>query len=364
MTISFNKETLLEKLSFASRFTSSRLISVSAFQGILIKGDKEYIHFYSTNLNTYYHTKISSNSKKEFSVIIESKKAIEYLSLLSPGSVELDIQEKAVIITQNKTRGEFPLIISDDFPLSPKIEEKKQTEKSDFFLSKLPLVLSSASVDETRPVLTGVNFVSKDNETFIVATDGFRLSLLKTNKDNNFPSVIIPSGFLSEVIQMLKGYKEIQYCYSEKEKLIGFYIGEHELFSRLIEGEYPPFSKVIPSEKKTEIIADREELIKNIKLVSIFARDYSNIIIFHVSSEGLHIEPKTEIKGNVSYQEVVFKGDEQRVAFNYKFVLDFLNHISSKKVIIELLRPDAPVVFKPEGEKDFLHIIMPVRIQE
>jgi DNA polymerase III subunit beta len=364
MTISFNKETILEKLSFSSRFTSSKLSSISALQGVLIKGDGEHIHFYSTNLNAYYHTKIISNSKKEFSIIVEPRKIMEFLTLLSPGSVDIEITEKQIIISQKKTRGEFPLITSEDFPLPPKLEEKRIVQKSDFFLNKVPLVIFSASSDESRPVLTGVNFVSQENDFLIVATDGFRLSLLKTKKENDFPSVIVPSGFLAEVIQALKGQKEVHYCYSEKEKLIGFYIGEHELFSRLIEGDYPPFSKVIPTEKNTEVVADREELIKNIKLASIFAREFSNIVIVHVSNEGLHVEPKTEVKGNTSFQEIEFKGDEQRVAFNYKFLLDFLNHISSKKIIIELLRPDAPAVFKPEGEKDYIHIIMPVRIQE
>lgn len=364
MTISFNKETMLEKLSFSSLFTSSRLSSVTALQGVLIKGDGEYIHFYSTNLNAYYHTKIISNSKKEFSIIIEPRKIIEFLTLLSPGSVDIEFFEKQITISQKKTRGEFPLIISEDFPLPPNLDEKKSIQNSDFFLNKIPLVIFSASTDESRPVLTGVNFVSQENDFLIVATDGFRLSLLKTKKDNDFPPIIVPSSFLSEVIHVLKGQKEVKYCYSEKEKIIGFYIGEHELFSRLIEGDYPPFSKVIPVEKKTEIIADREELIKNIKLASIFARDFSSIVIIHASNEGLHIEPKTEAKGNVSFQEADFKGEEQKVAFNFKFLLDFLNHVSSKKVIVELLRPDAPAVFKPEGEKDYIHIIMPVRIQE
>lgn len=364
MTISFNKETLLEKLSFSSHFTSNKLSSITSLQGVLIKGDKEYVHFYSTNLNSFYHTKIPSNSKKEFLIIVEPRKIIEFLTLISPGTVDLDISEKTIVISQGKTRGEFSLIISSDFPLPPKIEEKRQLDKSSFFLNKIPLVISSASTDETRPVLTGVNFVTQDNETLIVATDGFRLSLVKTAKERDFPSVIVPSGFLSEIIQLLKSYKEVAYCYSEKEKIIAFYIGEHELYSRLIEGDYPPFSKVIPTEKKTEIIADREELIKNIKLASIFARDHSNIVVLSASEDGLHVEPKTENKGSITFQEIVFKGEKQRVAFNYKFVLDFLSHVETKKIIIEMLRSDAPVVFKPEGEKGFLHIIMPVRIQE
>lgn len=364
MTISFDKETLLGKLIFSSKFTSSKLSSVTILQGVLLRGDKEHVHFYSTNLNAYYHTKIKIKEGRDFSIVIDPRKILEFLSLLSPGEVEFEIQEKIVMISQGKTRGEFPLITGEDFPLPPLVNEKKQSQKSEFFLSKIPMVLFSASTDESRPVLNGVNFTTQENELLIVSTDGFRLSLLKTKKEADLPSMIVPSGFLSEVIQILKDYKSVEFCYSEKEKLIVFFIGEHELFSRLIEGDYPPFSKVIPSEKKTEVVLNKEEMIKNIKLVSIFARDYSNIVVLNFSREGLHIKPKTESKGSVSFQEIEFSGEEIRVAFNYKFVLDFLGHCKTKRVHIELLRPDAPVVFKQEGDKDYLHIIMPVRIQE
>ncbi|MBI3366699.1 DNA polymerase III subunit beta, partial [Candidatus Roizmanbacteria bacterium] len=266
MKITLQKDIFLEKLSCSSRFTSSKLSSLTILQGVLIKGDKETIHFYSSNLSSYYHSTIKNEEKNQFEIVIEPKKLTEFISLLSPGKLELEIKEKQLIVTQSKTRGEFPIIVSKDFPLPPIIEEKPQIIKTAFFLKNLPLILFSTSSDESRPVLTGVNLVSQDEELLMVTTDGFRLSLLKLKKEVELPSMIIPSGFLSEALSFIKDEEEIEFRYSQKEKLILLKIGKNNLYSRLIEGEYPPFEKVIPVDKKTTVEIDKEELLRNIKV--------------------------------------------------------------------------------------------------
>ncbi len=365
MKITLQRDALLENLSHSSRFTSSKLSSLTALQGVLIKGEKEAVHFYSSNLSSYYHSTIKNEEEHQFETVIEPKKLTEFISLLSPGKLEVEIKDKQLVVTQNKTRGEFPIITSKDFPLPPTIEEKPQKMKASFFIKNLPLILFSTSGDESRPVLTGVNLVSQDEELLMVTTDGFRLSLLKLKREIELPSMIIPSGFLSEVLSFVKDEEEIELRYSQKEKLIHLKIGKYDLYSRLIEGEYPPFEKVIPADKKTTIETDKEELLRNIKVISIFARDVSNIVILQITKDGIQLKPKTEVgEHNSTQQEAAVEGEEQRIAFNYKFLLEFLNHLEGKRIKIELLRADSPAVFKSDKNPNFLHIIMPVRIQE
>lgn len=319
---------------------------------------------YTSNLGSYFHTHIKIENGKKNKTILEIKKLLEFLSLLPQGKIMLEFTAKQCIITSQKSRGVFPLLPSEDFPLPSQPQDKEQVLETAFFEKNLPLVLFAASKDEARPVLTGVNFLTGDNLS-MVSTDGFRLSYLKTKKNINIPSIIIPGQFLLEVIGAAKGEKTMKFSYSEKEKMVLFTVKDMEFYSRLIEGEFPSFEKVIPTEVKTSATTDVEELTRSIKMASVFARDFSNIVILHFFKNTISIAPKGE-QGEESSStiEADSAGEEIRVAFNFRFLLDFLGHIPTKKVLIQLLRTDSPAVFKMPGDEDYLHIIMPVRIQE
>ena len=364
MKILLQKNELLEKLEFASRFTSSRLASSTSLQGVCLKGEGNTVHFYSTDLNYYYHSFLKTENNNKFKIIIEPKKIIEFLSLLPEIKIEMEIKEKAIVISQGKIKGQFPLFSDQEFPFPPEKTGEKQKIKTSFFKESLPFLLFAASTDETRPALSGVNLLT-NGELILVATDGFRLSLVKTKKEKQFPSAIIPASFLREIAHFIKEEKEVDFSYSAVEKVVLFSVGETEFYSRQIEGEFPPFEKVIPQEKKTTVKLDKEEFLRNVKLISVFARDFSHIIILEIGKDGARFMPKTaDTKQNKSFQEGEVEGENQRVAFNYRFLLDFLNVVDTKNIIIEILRSDAPVVFKLENNPDYLHIIMPVRIQE
>lgn len=365
MKINVLKDQLQERMSLASRFTSSKLASVTTLQGVLIKGEKKKIHFYSTDLSSYFHTTLPIELDELFQIIIEPKKLLEFLQFLQPGKVEIEIKEKQVVITQDKTKGNFPLIIAQDFPLPPLVKDNIQKIEVSFLKKYLPLVLFAASSDETRPALTGVNFVVSDEDLLIVATDGFRLSLIKTKRTIDVPSMLVPGDFLRELTRFVKDEKEVSFSYLPDEKMVFFKVGESEFYSRLIEGEFPPYERVIPAESKTTAIVEKEELLRNIKLISVFARDYSNVVVCEFRKDGLYVRPKKESnEDNSAFQEIQLKGEDQKIAFNYRFVLDLLNTIDGKTLEVDILRSDAPIVFKLEKNDQFLHIIMPVRIQE
>jgi DNA polymerase-3 subunit beta len=364
MKFTIEKDILLENLTRSSHFTSSKLSTIPTLQGVLLKTDGEKIHFYSTNLNSFFHAAIALKTDGEMQCIIDPRKVGEFVNLLPGGPLEVDITDKQLLITKGKTKGNFALMVAEDFPMPPVISEKEQTLKTSFFKNNLPYVLFAASNDDARPTLTGVNFVTNE-DLIMVSTDGFRLSLIKTKKEIELPSVIIPASFLGEVLKYVKDQKELVLSYSPQEKIILFKLGDLEFYTRLIDGEFPPFDRVIPTEKTATAIVEREELLRNVRLISVFARDYSNVIILEFTKDGLRIKPKVQgEEENVAFQEITLEGEEHKVAFNFKFLLDFLNHVDDEKIIIELLRSNAPVVFKSEKNKDFLHIIMPVRIQE
>lgn len=364
MNIQIKRDELLETLNTASKFTSNKLSSTPILQGVYLKGEGKELHVYSTNLNQYFHTIIPAEFEKNFSCVIDPKKVLEYVALFTGEQLEIEVKEKQIVVRQGKSQGSFPFVAGEDFPTAPKIEEKAHVIPSDFFTQNLSLVLFSASEDETRPTLTGVNFLTRE-DLVLVSTDGFRLSVMKMKKDLDLPSVIVPASFLEEIVRYIGKEKTVSFVYSPSEKMALFNIGQSQFCTRIIEGDFPPFERVIPAEKNTTVTIDRSELLRNVKLVSVFARDYSNVIILDFKKEGLFIRPKMEGgEENVAFMEVSSEGEDQKIAFNYRFLLDFLNAVGGEKVIVELVRPNAPAVFRVPNNPQFLHIIMPVRLQE
>ncbi|CAN5175082.1 DNA polymerase III subunit beta [soil metagenome] len=365
MKITLERDMFLQKMQIASRFVSDKLNASSALQGVFIKTEPEKIHLYATNLNMYYHTSLAISVPEEIQSIIEPKKIIEFMQLLQPGMIDILFEENQLTITQGKTKGVFPVIVSEEFPLPPDLLEEKQTISSKFLLDNLPFILFTASTDDARPVLTGINFVVTDDELLIVSTDGFRLSMLKEKSKGTFSSMIIPAEFLRELIRNIDEKTEVRFVHSKKENIVLFSANDDFYYTRLIDGEFPPFEKVIPAEKTETVVLKKEDLLRNTKLISIFARDYSNVIIYEFNNDGLVLRPKKEAnKENTTSQDIQHEGESHAVAFNYRYVLDFLNHTKSPDIVVEILRGDAPVVFKEKGNENFVHIIMPVRIQE
>lgn len=364
MKIVLDKQTLLDKLSIAGRFSSNKLSSIPSLQGICLESSENTLQIYSTNLNQYYHTSISAKGEGETKIVVEGTKLSEFLNLIPNGPVTLESDEKKITITKDKIKGNFATMVLDDFPPLPQAKDMGVPTQTTIF-RQVANVLFSAARDESRPILAAINFVEKEGELLMVSTDGFRLSLARSKTKEKYPPMLIPAAFLTDVSRSVKDSKNVEFAISNSEKIFVIKLGSDTFYTRLIDGEFPPFEKVVPNEHKTHIVVDHEELLRNVKIVSILARDHSNILIFDVVSNGIHIRPKTESgdEGG-AFQEAEVKGDPMQVAFNYKFVYEYLNAVNgSQKIIIELLRPDAPVVFRSSEEKDFVHIIMPVRIQ-
>ncbi len=356
----------MEKLDLCSRFTANKITTNNALEGIMIKGEGETLFFYATDLTRFIKTELKTKNKHNFKTIISPKKIIDFLNLLSSGEIKVEVGEKALVISQGKTRGNFPLIVGDDFPLPPTLPEGERALDRDFF-KQLNLVTFASSDDSVRPVLTGTNFVITDNDLILVATDGFRLSLLKGKKSLKIPPMIVPSVFLNEVFRLITDNTETKLVVSEEEKVVAIKNKETVFYSRLIQGDFPAYERVVPVETKTTIRTEKDELLRNIKLISVFARDQSNIVIMETLDRGLKLTPKTTqsvTNGDYAIQDAQIEGEGQRVAFNYKFIIDLLLRLPGKEIIIEMLRSDAPVVFKSDQAPGFLHIIMPVRISE
>ncbi len=179
--------------------------------------------------------------------------------------------------------------------------------------------------------------------------------------------MVLPARTLLEVARVVADEEKDELGISitpEASQLI-FATREIEIVSRLIEGNFPDFEKIIPSEGKTKVSVDKEELTRAARMAAIFARESANIVKFKVESSQLEVSANTaQVGDNKSLLEAKVEGEKSEIAFNSRYLLDFLNVVGAERVSFEMSGALNPGVFQPAGEPGFLHIIMPVRVQK
>ena len=266
---------------------------------------------------------------------------------------------------------------SSDFPSVPQVVGGNAiTFPKVDFLKSLTSTLFAASTDEPRPVLTGVLLIfdtsGKKNILTFVATDGFRLSKKQMRLDAKISisiqeRLILPKNSLSELLRLSSEEENLKFTFSEKESQIIFGVGESVLSSRIIEGEFPDYERIIPKETVSKLTLDREELHRAVKLASVFARDAANVVKLTVGKDFLEISAENSQSGSQEMKidaKVEGDGKNLKIAFNYRFLEDFLNSVGGEEIQIELGGPNSPGVFTDSKDPDYLHLIMPVRIQD
>lgn len=369
MKLQVLQEDLTKALTKASRFTSSRA-QLPVLGNILLSCKKNKLVVSATNLETSISLSIGAQVKKEGEITAPAKTITDIVSNLPSGVLTLEVVKERIILSTKNFRSEISGMNSSDFPAIPhSLEKGMAVLEKDSFTKALSQVLFAVSIDETRPILTGVLFIQKKNSLTLVATDGFRLSQkkipAKVKLDNQ--SLILPKTVLMEILRLASG-EEIEFVFKKSENQVVFKVNDTVLASRVLEGSFPNFEKIIPKESKIKVILDKTEMLRAVKLAAVFARESANIVKLNIK-KGL-VNFFAESQGSGSQQtsvdaqvegDIGEKGFE--IAFNYRFLEDVLNAIEGEEIQIEVSDSNAPGTFTDPTDPNFLHLIMPVRLQ-
>jgi DNA polymerase-3 subunit beta len=356
-------------LNIVSRFSGGKVqLPVLANIHIVAKGAKVILS--ATNLEMSAVVPVGAKVEEEGDITIPARIITELVSSLDKVQLEITAKEEKMVIKTQNSKNMILGMNSSDFPSIPqKIDENCYSVESQKLKNALSYVLFAVSNDETRPVLTGVLVIMRKNELIFVATDGFRLSQYRLAVDDtkieDETKFIVPKAILHEVIKIAEG-KEIKFSFNKKENQIVFSIDGLILTSRIIQGEFPDFERIIPKDSKYTFRADREVLFKNIKMASVFARDSGNIIKISLLKDELELSAESSQSGNhTATSEVKYEQKEKDdlvIAYNYKFLEEFLASSKEDEIVVKLSDSNSPGLFLDPKEANYLHIIMPVRI--
>lgn len=374
MKFSVLQENLNEALTNVSRFISSKS-QLPVLNNILIATDNGRIKLSATNLDIGLNYWIGGKIEKEGSITIPSKEVTEFVSYLNAGKIEIDLNAQNIFsIKSEKFNSDFTTISANDFPTLPPLNTKSSIDiQASLLKNTVSQVVFSSATDDSRPVLTGVLCVFTKDSLKLVATDGFRLSLktiklvnplsLPDNQDSL--TFLLPARTLSEVVKLSKTDDNIKIGLTPDEHQVVFVLEDMELVSGLIDGEYPDYTKIIPESFNTNIFVNKEEFAQAIRIASVFASKSANVVKFNIKNNKLELSANASQLGkNKTELDAKIEGESLEIAFNYKFISDFLNNCQGQEVLIKLNESLSPGLFQDQTNPDFTHIIMPVRIQD
>ena len=368
MKLQVLQEEFVKNVNIAQRFTSSRA-QLPVLGNVMLQGLGNKLYISATNLENSIYTSIGAKIENEGEITVPVKILYDLISNLNSGNVELKSEKEVLEISSGSFSSKITGVNASDFPSIPKRVDKEALKLPfDLFKESLNKILFSVSNDETRPILTGVLMVFKKDEAIFVSTDGFRLSkrLLKGKGVGVETKLIIPKGILSEIARLET--EEENLMISTKDGQVVFKVGGMILSSRVIEGDFPDYEKIIPKSSDIKINIDKDDFLQGIKLASVFARDSANIVKLVMEKDGIVINAESQSHGNQK-NKVEAKIDSTsksspllEIAYNYRFIEEFLQ-IAGGDVEIEFTNANAPGVFNDAQDSDLLHLIMPVRLQ-
>lgn len=366
------QENLQKAVSLSSHFISSKA-HLPILGNILLKTDKSKLILSATNLETSVTTSIGAKIEKEGEITINGKTFNDIVSNLFSGSIELEVDKEQLKITSGKFKSNILGSNSADFPSLPQVARKnKFTLQAEEFKSALYKTLFAVSLDETRPILTGVLFSFLGKSLKLVATDGFRLSEVKLKAEVNIDDlkIIIPKAVLHEITKLevdpsKDEIGEIEVSFDKESNQIVFMIGDTILSSRIIEGDFPDYEKIIPSNSIATISMDKIDLEKAVKLASVFSRDSGNIVKLQFIDDRLLVKAESSSSGNQEMEVEIRSEDKSEVEieimFNFRFIEDILKIIEDDEVKIVISPDNKASKFQDPKSPNFLHIIMPIR---
>lgn len=375
----------------------SNKIGLPIYDGIFFESSSDNkIHLFATDLEIGIDCYIPAQVIENGSIVIPNKIISELIRKFPPGNIEVESLDNNIVIKENSSNYKILAFSSEEFSNFPEMEIKSKIKINQKLLKEsIQQVIFSTSKDENRSFLNGALFKIMDNKIEIVTTDSHRLSLKTINNkdikkisaDNltNNMEVIIPYRALSELSKLLLDNEKVFVEIGVGEKQILFILfpdnpkNSIRLYSRLIEGQFPDYHQILPNSFKTEIKIDTNEFRDKMERISLLAREDLNIVkIETVNIDNIEEDIEEDLGGE--RKEIILKaessdigeafekvpcfkkGEDIVITFNSKYILDVLRIIKTDNTIIKLNDSLNPVIINPEKNKNYLYILMPLKM--
>jgi DNA polymerase-3 subunit beta len=368
-----NTETFGKKLALVSRGVSARS-TIQLLGGILLEAGDGVVRLSSTDMEISVQTSSPAEVEEEGRVVIPARIFNDIVRSLPSGSFSLEHDDSGGTVRLAAGENEYRIraYAADDFPQLPGFDAEAAFRMSgDLLVETVEKVSRSYSRDETRPVLTGILISFEENRVRMVTTDSYRLSIketeLATTAFEGSREAIIPARAMQEVARIFgsEGEDEVEVSLSENQAL--FRIGDVLFGTRLIDGNFPEYRRLLPTTFEREISVNREDLMGTLRRVNLFAQRQTPPVPVSLSfsSGSVEVIVRNGEVGEAHERLPATSEDDFLISFNPGYLLDGVSAIDTEKVVFKLneaLKPGLIVPGVDGGEEpDFLYLIMPMR---
>jgi DNA polymerase-3 subunit beta len=368
MNLTITKEQIINGLQAVQNVVSNRT-TLPILSNVLLRAEGDKLELTATDLDVTIACSVEAKVKKPGASTVPVKKLFGIVRELGNSEIDLEVDDKNVCsIRSGASYYKINGLSADEFPPMPKFkEDKKVVLKQETIKSMLKKTSFAISTDESRYVLNGIFVSLKDHKMTMVATDGRRLALVDEEVDVSEKSqgeFIAPAKAVNELNRLLQEKGEVEIHYTDNQAsftLKDDKNGSVLIVTKLIEGNYPNYRQVIPSEVKERISLVREEFLHALRRAEIMTSDKSNSVKLTFGKNNLAITANSPEVGEARESIAInYKGKEMAIAFNPKYMIDPLNALANDEVFIELIDELSPGVLKINGP--FLYVVMPMRL--
>ena len=365
MKITCERSYLSSALGVASRAVSSRN-TLPILSSVLLEADDDKLRLTATDLDTAIRCQIPATVMEAGGVAVPASLLGDVVSKLPDAPVTLDVGDGKVAVRCGKS--EYTILTSpaEDFPVVPEITDGTDlTLPQSTLKDMLHMTTFAASREETRSLLMGVLFEARGNALTLVATDTHRLAWKRSSLGQELASpvsAVVPAKPLAELERVLKDTAEETVKVRFGSSQVGFETSDVTLVSRVLDGQFPNYEKVIPKGADRKITFDRGELLSAMRRVYIVARNASEKAVISTKGDFMEMTAEASDVGR-AYEEIAVSidGEDTKMAFNARYLMDVLGLLDVDQATLELTGPLSPGIVKVAGG-DFLYVVMPMNV--
>jgi len=370
MELVVRKNDLLRELQLFQGIVE-RKNTIPILANVLMEAKGDEVKFLATDLEVGLRSKCAATVTKPGSLTLPAKKFYEIVKSLPETDIRISEDKGGVKVAADRFDSRMQTLPKEDFPTLPEVGTgagamlgraaiKEMVTKTQFAITG----------EDTRYFLNGALFVLRADSMSLVATDGHRLALVscprdgKAKKDAEEDKPILPKKTLGELGRLLtEGDGDIRY--ERGENHLFFSVGDRLLISRMIDGQFPAYERVIPKGNDKHIEFERDRLTSAVRRVALLSNERSRAVKFQVDKGKVDVMSSSPDVGEAHETlPVDYTGGSMQICFNAQYVLDFLSAVSCDVVSLDLKDEVSQAVMKPVGVEgyDYTYVIMPMRV--